>query len=738
MKFVIGYIAAAVAAIIYAAFYFVWPGFISGFPQQPLFTVLYRGGIAGSLVLPALALLIATALSDRGEIRRFVSLVSTAVIALICLVGLVREAARLAPFLGQGFSLGAILRSVDLVLLTSVAFCGFVAWIMRVLASLPERKRKIKGTAPIRSKTAAYGDAQWATMSEVRSRFPERALLTLGELYRVDKDETATQFFDPKNRETWGKGGTAKLFGFDCDFGSTHGLVFAGSGGFKTTGMVVPMLLSWPHNAVVLDPSKEIAVMVANMRAARLSSSAGGKRIVHVIDPDIVGSGLNVLDWISEGQIEENIAAVTSWIMTGQISRQDPNSFFRNSAQQLIRGVLAHICMHKDFPLPRTLKTLRRLISTEEKMFRKDLAEWWDSWLPNHFVSLALGPFLSMTEATFSGIYSTASEMTDWLSYERYADLVSGGRLKTTDLVDGDVDVYISLDLKTLEIHPGVARVIVGSLMNSLYLRYESSPNRVAFLIDEAARLGHMKIIETARDAGRKYQITMVLFYQSLGQLREQWGGKEGVSSWMESSSWQAFAAINDLDTAKYLSDKCGTYTQEVTSKTRSASQKSGLLGPGVSISRNTSLHKRELILSSEVSTTMRSDEQLIFVNGMPPMRTGRAIYFRRPEMLAQCDPNPFATPRQRPTSDEVGHDEAETDHREPSDEEGYEGSQGSDRPAQQPAISVSAGNADGDDADVELDREAETQRKDQTPARSAEDVTASFSVAAKGELPQR
>ena len=129
--------------------------------------------------------------------------------------------------------------------------------------------------------------------------------------------------------------------------------------------------------------------------------------------------------------------------------------------------------------------------------------------------------------------------------------------------------------------------------------------------------------IETARDAGRKYGISMVLIYQSIGQLREQWG-RDGVSAWMESTSWQSFAAINDLETAKWLSERCGSYTIEVTSKSTSASQRASLIGSGTTINTSTSLQKRPLMMPDEIMA-MRRDDQLLFVSGLSPIRCGRA-----------------------------------------------------------------------------------------------------------------
>jgi len=48
---------------------------------------------------------------------------------------------------------------------------------------------------------------------------------------------------------------------------------------------------------------------------------------------------------------------------------------------------------------------------------------------------------------------------------------VSGGSFSTDELAAGTMDVFINLDLKTLENHPGLARLIIGSLMNAIYNR---------------------------------------------------------------------------------------------------------------------------------------------------------------------------------------------------------------------------------------------------------------------------
>ncbi|WP_287162077.1 type IV secretory system conjugative DNA transfer family protein, partial [Mesorhizobium sp.] len=84
--------------------------------------------------------------------------------------------------------------------------------------------------------------------------------------YRVDHDHIAGLAFRPDSRETWGAGGRSPLLCFDGSFGSSHGIVFAGSGGFKTTSVTIPTALKWGGGLIVLDPSSEVAPMVVDHR----------------------------------------------------------------------------------------------------------------------------------------------------------------------------------------------------------------------------------------------------------------------------------------------------------------------------------------------------------------------------------------------------------------------------------------------------------------------------------------
>ncbi|MGF3024130.1 type IV secretory system conjugative DNA transfer family protein [Methylobacterium aquaticum] len=644
MKWINGAIVVAIGLALHLTFsLFLAPLVGAFYVIEPGHTMMIHAMRVAAVAFPALVLFAASGLARAGDSGRVVASFSSLFLIALCAWTVREEIARLTA-LNPGADTRALLRQADIPLFCAVCFAGFVAFIAPVVSLVRVRRTTRGYNKPVRSKSAAHGDAEWAPMKLAGELFPEDGALVLGELYRPDLDpKSQSRIFKPGDRKTWGSGGRKPLMGFNADLGSGHGLIFSGSGGFKTTGTVIPMLLSCPWNTVVLDPSTELYPMLAGYREKM--RGPGNLRRVYCITPKDLKSGFNVLDWIGRGEnsAEKDIAAVVGWIATGQVKRADPNDFFRNSALQLIRGVLAHICLNRGFDAtrPRTLRTLRELISQPEPDFLEQLSLILRAEEKDSFAALALGPFKSMTPQTFSGVYATAADLTNWLSFKEYAAIVSGGAFSSLDLVDDDIDVFVALDLQTLQDYPGLARVIIGGLMNALYHANGEVKDRVAFILDEAARLGNMSLLEVARDAGRKYGIVLVMVYQALGQLRQQWGDKDAVSAWFESTSWQSFSAVTDVETAKALSERCGYFTQEIISYSQQA-RSGGKGSGGVSVSASTALHKRALIMPDEIINTMRRDEQILCVPGIEPIRCGRAIYFRRNDMLKLVGENRF------------------------------------------------------------------------------------------------
>ena len=490
---------------------------------------------------------------------------------------------------------------------------------------------------PRRALSDAHGNADWMTLADARKLFPgphpAYGGVVVGECYRVDKDKVAGVRFDPDDPATWGQGGKAPLLIDPCTSDATHGAVFAGSGGYKTTAVTIPTLAFWTGSAVVLDPSCQVGPMTAQMR-----KDMGHK--VAMIGPGL--GGVNVLDWIDPADplaetyvqaVIERVAGETPPNQAGE------NSIFKVRGKELLTCLLADLLWDSKVPASqKTLREFRVRVRTPEKKMKGLLADI-QAGSESQLARDLAGSLADVFHETFSGIYSNANADTQWLSIKAYADMLSDGSFGTHELAGGKLTVFIQVPMETLRATPEVARVIVGSLLGAAYRADGKLTGRVLFLLDEVNFLGKLKVLEDARDAGRKYGITLLCMWQSLGQLVDTWG-KEGKGSWFNSCSWRLFAAVDDDGTAEEVSKTAGKYTVLARTQGQSSSTQSGTGSSSRNTGRNEGVSEqaREMIKPDEVRTRMRADEAIIFRRGAAPLRCGRPIYFRRSDLKAQVE----------------------------------------------------------------------------------------------------
>ncbi len=586
----------------------------------------YPLALFGVLVLgPAVGVLMTYA---DGMSRRAVCLCILPLTAVLWALA----AQRFGPFLappapGRQF----FLRLADV---EPVLYFGFATAAVLIALLL---KRAVAGTVDFQGiAQGSFGDATWMSLEAATQLLPPDGEIVIGECARPDLErEIAGLAFDPKVRSTWGQGGRAPLATFKLNFESTHMLMFAGSGGFKTTSSVVPTALRYSGSMVVLDPACEVAPLV---QAAR--SRLKPRRRIVVLDPTApleTIQGFNVLAPLLHSPNQASDAVAFAKLLCGEGSGKEGGAaeYFQAQAHNLMTGLLLTVLTSDAYEADRTLRALRSLTSLSEtdlKARLKDIV----SESSIRLVRETLAPFVGMADQTFTGIASTVAKDTQWLSLEPYAALVAGSSFEAADLPGGALDVFIQIPGEILKSYPAVGRVIIGSLMRAMVQANGRHAKRVLFCLDEADLLGRMNILEEARDRGRKYGITLMLLYQSVGQLEHHFG-KEGATSWFEGVSLVSYAAVKSMETAKHLSERCGDTTIRVENQSHGTSMLFGPLSPSAAGkgTQSFSLQKRPLILPHEIVQGLRADEQIVLIRGYPPIRMGRAIYFRRPEMLA-------------------------------------------------------------------------------------------------------
>lgn len=603
-----------------------------------LYNVFARAEITGQTLGPglllAVAALLATArVTDQGKVR----LAAVGCFASALLTGW-HEWQRLAHFTQYGplarlqwvdfYALAGMVLAVAVGLLPYLGVKPYERVARKLLGKLP------KVTGPKRLDSGLFGSARFQDMAEMREKYGTGGVI-LGEAYRVP----ATGAYDPHTPATWGQGGKAPLLRYEPGSGqsSGHGLNIGGAGSGKSTGSAIPTALEWGGSLVCYDPAREIWGVTKRDRESR------GRTVV-VLDPELYPNGVNVLAWIDRENPTQDLENVAAWLGgEAAADKQQSADFWKTSSRNLIKAILAYVVL-SDQVDDRSLRTFAGMIAMGQAGLVKKFREIIGTEPPGLVVTL-LTPFVGLPDETWGGVYAEASNVTVWMHDERLLKLVCADTINLMDMAGGGIDLFLSVKSAVAKQSPGVVRVLLGSVMKAIVNSNGMQNGRCLFLVDEAASLGYMGILQTALAEYRKFKISLLLYYQSIGQLETQWG-KPGKATWFDNSTFIQVSAVNSHETAKEVSDMLGSYTAEQESINTSSNANAGVhqtLGTsGQSQGQNRQAVKRMLMQPEEIMG-MRLDEQIIFRPGQSPIRCGKAFYYRRAEWKDRVDVNPYA-----------------------------------------------------------------------------------------------
>jgi type IV secretion system protein VirD4 len=165
--------------------------------------------------------------------------------------------------------------------------------------------------------------------------------------------------------------------------------------------------------------------------------------------------------------------------------------------------------------------------------------------------------------------------------------------------------------------------------------------SKVHVLLDEAAVLGPMPQIQDALDTGRGYGCHLTLIYQSCSQLKRCF--PDGQDANVLANVNQVFFAVNELQTAEYVSSRLGEKTIVVDSggTSRGTSQQYsardyGSYSTSSTTSHNWQQHGRKLAKPEEI-LALSPRTAITFAPGVPPICTQLIRYYEgRPDSFWQ------------------------------------------------------------------------------------------------------
>lgn len=518
---------------------------------------------------------------------------------------------------------------------------------------MPRRGRSLQlqparqGSAPIapkRARSAAFGSSDWMPERDMLQYAPEphpvHGGVVFGAAVRLDLDPDADA-------------GSAPLLRDHCTEDATHGQVFYGSGGGKTSAQVAPNMHpehGWRGNIFLNDPSSQAAPMFAGWREEL------EQRVVCLgphRDPGDDGLprvGIDLFHGIDP--TKRKFERQVRWVVNAlgqeydEKVRAGENGMFKEQARALQECILAD--MLSDPETSREERTpaglLQRLMTDDNDLRGKleDIANG-SRCLMARRIAHSLKKSHPRTWGSFRNEVNTDLK---WLLDPECAAIVSDTSpqaLKPGDFADTDVTIFLQLGIDMMEDTPQVGRAIINAMLAPIYQKDRRTARRYLLLLDERKLFGNPRTLALLGSQGRKYGITCVSMWHSLSQMDDVLG--KSAKEWRNNSSWEAYAGLKGED-AKVISERLDTYTALVESEGRSRSTGGGAGGSNRSVGTNTgtTLQATKLATPGQLEFQFSKSEQIVFRRGAKaPIRCAKAFHWQRPDMAATVGEDPYA-----------------------------------------------------------------------------------------------
>jgi type IV secretion system protein VirD4 len=321
-------------------------------------------------------------------------------------------------------------------------------------------------------------------------------------------------------------------------------------------------------------------------------------------------------------------------VRTGRES--DPH--WNEAAELVLTGFIAFIVACEPNPAERNLQTLRMLVSSREKFAAA--VEAMQRVEAFGGVISRLGGLLSwFVDKELSSVLTTVQRHSAFLDSPAIARVTSSSSFDPRMLrTETGATLYLCLPPDKLVTLAPLSRMWIGTVLRSVSTCGMGERNPVLFLLDEAAHLGKIQVLEDAVTLMRGMGVRLWFFFQSLQQLQKCYGEQAAVM--LDNIDTQQYFGINSYESAEAVSKRIGDTTIAVKSVNRTTSyskpvavygepRQAGSVSHGQSV--NTAPLGRRLLKPEEI-IALPEDMALILHRNLPVIPATLPKYYNAPE----------------------------------------------------------------------------------------------------------
>jgi|GEM_PF-2117303 len=398
-------------------------------------------------------------------------------------------------------------------------------------------------------------------------------------------NKTAVIELDKSGGSRWSEGGGFPLIydenGAHVYKGEGHSSIIGVSGTGKSQTGSMPLvenLLDHGESVCVIDPKGEIARRILS----RKDSKYKGVRfeVLDMCNPteskkynplSLAAKYFASGDGTLKSKAEEICDMITHCFVLEEHGHSDP--YWRDSARSILMGIITMLCnIGEEYATFRNVCSLCVDGDTTKENIRL-LDELTSLMKPLYPGSQQKVKVYTSFSASGFGTSTTAECHRSELLNSTNRILRTSGVLDFTDenqfdvtsiKPDEQIAIFIIVPMNVPSYY-GIAGVIMSQISEVVYELAQKQPNcflpvRFNFVIEELGNVGKsIPNLPFLMSAARASNIRMHLFYQSTFQL-DYIFGPEMANIIRDNVSLNVIYRVNNLDTAKYFSEYCGTY----------------------------------------------------------------------------------------------------------------------------------------------------------------------------------
>lgn len=400
-----------------------------------------------------------------------------------------------------------------------------------------------------------------------------------------------------------------------------HMLTIAGTRSGKGTSVIIPNLLLWQENAVVIDPKGTSAIVTARHRRNSFNQN------VIVVDPfQITGldsATFNPMDFLDPESeiIGDDIRLIADALVVRDKASKDPH--WDDGARTVLAGLIAHVLTHpgiKDKSLPMVRNLLTLPLDQKAKLWNDMLHNPNAASLP---VNAANRVLTGADTSEIQNILSNADKHTEWLTSPIMQRVLRGkNQIDFAAMRDQKTTIYFVVPLDRLESESRFIRLFVNMMIKH-YTRGGKPQRKTLFIMDEFLSLGHMQEVQNATTWAAGLGLYLWPFVQSFGSFKSLYGAKTG--DFLTNSRAVQVFGIDDKESNEFVSERLGERALTSVINVRRSNEVVQLRRP------------KDVALELEASSKL----QYVMRTGKPTMLLERLDYYSSEQFAGKYDPDP-------------------------------------------------------------------------------------------------